>query len=72
MVAYARQLSGNPQMAMPGDLEAITAKVGRAGGTPLAVTKDSRVLGVIYLKDIIKTASASVSPNCAGWAFARS
>jgi K+-transporting ATPase ATPase B chain len=29
-------------------------KVAKAGGTPLAVAKDGRLLGVIYLKDIIK------------------
>jgi len=29
-------------------------EIGRAGGTPLAVAKDGRLLGVIYLKDIVK------------------
>jgi K+-transporting ATPase ATPase B chain len=29
-------------------------RVGRAGGTPLAVAKDRQLLGVIYLKDIVK------------------
>lgn len=29
-------------------------KVATAGGTPLVVAKDARILGVIYLKDIIK------------------
>ncbi len=29
-------------------------RVAREGGTPLVVAKDHRVLGVIYLKDIIK------------------
>jgi K+-transporting ATPase ATPase B chain len=38
----------------PGELELIADKISRAGGTPLAVSKDDRVLGVIYLKDIIK------------------
>jgi potassium-transporting ATPase ATP-binding subunit len=28
--------------------------IARAGGTPLAVAKDGRLLGVIYLKDIVK------------------
>lgn len=32
----------------------IVKKVSRQGGTPLVVAKDNRVLGVIYLKDIIK------------------
>ncbi|MFA9271895.1 MAG: potassium-transporting ATPase subunit KdpB, partial [Baekduiaceae bacterium] len=29
-------------------------RIGREGGTPLAVARDSQVLGVIYLKDVIK------------------
>ncbi|MGK2937221.1 MAG: potassium-transporting ATPase subunit KdpB [Solirubrobacteraceae bacterium] len=29
-------------------------RIGREGGTPLAVVRDSQVLGVIYLKDVIK------------------
>ena len=29
-------------------------RIGREGGTPLAVARDERVLGVVYLKDIVK------------------
>jgi K+-transporting ATPase ATPase B chain len=29
-------------------------RIGREGGTPLAVSRDNQVLGVIYLKDIVK------------------
>ena len=29
-------------------------RIGREGGTPLAVARDSQVMGVIYLKDTIK------------------
>jgi K+-transporting ATPase ATPase B chain len=54
VIAYARQVAGNPALPMPGELDAITSKIARAGGTPLAVVKGDRVLGVIYLKDIIK------------------
>jgi K+-transporting ATPase ATPase B chain len=32
----------------------IADAIAKAGGTPLAVAKDGRVLGIIYLKDIIK------------------
>jgi K+-transporting ATPase ATPase B chain len=35
-------------------LTAIAEKVAKAGGTPLAVAKDGKLLGVIYLKDIVK------------------
>ena len=36
------------------DLQAIADRIGRAGGTPLAVCDGNRLLGVIHLKDIIK------------------
>ena len=36
------------------DLTEKAERVSRAGGTPLAVAKDGRLLGVIYLKDIVK------------------
>ena len=36
------------------EIQAIAEDVAKAGGTPLAVTRDSRLLGVVYLKDIVK------------------
>ncbi|MCJ2128222.1 potassium-transporting ATPase subunit KdpB [Methylobacterium sp. E-045] len=36
------------------EIQAIAEDVAKAGGTPLAVTRDGRLLGVIYLKDIVK------------------
>ncbi|MBX3540555.1 MAG: potassium-transporting ATPase subunit KdpB [Chelatococcus sp.] len=36
------------------ELRAIADEIARAGGTPLAVVKDGRLLGVVYLKDIVK------------------
>jgi K+-transporting ATPase ATPase B chain len=36
------------------ELMAITERIANAGGTPLAVAKDGRLLGLIYLKDIVK------------------
>ena len=38
----------------PPELQAELDRIGREGGTPLAVAQDSQVLGVIYLKDVIK------------------
>jgi K+-transporting ATPase ATPase B chain len=35
-------------------LTAISDKIAKAGGTPLAVVKDGKLLGVIHLKDIVK------------------
>src|ERR1700750_900884 len=38
----------------PAELRTQLDRIGREGGTPLAVARDERVLGVIYLKDIVK------------------
>jgi potassium-transporting ATPase ATP-binding subunit len=38
----------------PPELRLELDRIGREGGTPLAVARDSQVLGVIYLKDTIK------------------
>ncbi|WP_426170123.1 potassium-transporting ATPase subunit KdpB [Sandarakinorhabdus sp. DWP1-3-1] len=36
------------------ELRRVTDEIARAGGTPLAVAKDGRLLGAIFLKDIVK------------------
>ncbi|WP_420794413.1 potassium-transporting ATPase subunit KdpB [Sphingomonas hankookensis] len=36
------------------ELRRITDEIARAGGTPLAVVKDGRLLGAIFLKDVVK------------------
>ncbi|MCF6111899.1 potassium-transporting ATPase subunit KdpB [Mesorhizobium muleiense] len=36
------------------DLQAIADDVAKSGGTPLAVERDGRLLGVVHLKDIVK------------------
>jgi len=40
--------------AVPVDFERAVERISRAGGTPLAVSENGRLLGVIHLKDIIK------------------
>lgn len=51
-------LNASQQSAVPTDvareLTAIADAIAKAGGTPLAVAKDGRLLGVIHLKDIVK------------------
>ncbi|WP_026883566.1 potassium-transporting ATPase subunit KdpB [Clostridium akagii] len=39
---------------IPEDIDAITDKISKLGGTPLVVCKDNDILGVIYLKDTVK------------------
>jgi K+-transporting ATPase ATPase B chain len=38
----------------PAELRGVVDRIARDGGTPLAVARDSSVLGVIYLKDTVK------------------
>jgi K+-transporting ATPase ATPase B chain len=54
VVAYVRQVTGNPNMPMPPALERAAAAIARSGGTPLAVARNGRLLGLIHLKDIVK------------------
>jgi K+-transporting ATPase ATPase B chain len=50
VVAWVESLGGTA----PADLEGLVRKVSEAGGTPLVVSRDAEVLGVIHLKDIVK------------------
>jgi K+-transporting ATPase ATPase B chain len=36
------------------ELRRLTEEIARSGGTPLAVTRDGRLLGVLHLKDVLK------------------
>ncbi|WP_075290516.1 potassium-transporting ATPase subunit KdpB [Pararhizobium arenae] len=45
-------MSYQPQTAR--EIQAIADEIAKAGGTPLAVVKDGKLLGVVYLKDIVK------------------
>ena len=40
--------------SIPKEFQQAVEYISRAGGTPLAVSKNERILGVIYLKDIVK------------------
>ncbi len=50
VIAFVEAEGGTP----PTELRPALDRIGREGGTPLAVARDSQVLGVIYLKDTIK------------------
>jgi K+-transporting ATPase ATPase B chain len=45
---------GTGETAAATELRRITDEIARAGGTPLAVAKDGRLLGAIFLKDVVK------------------
>lgn len=40
--------------SIPPALDPIVTDIAQKGGTPLVVAKDARILGVIYLKDVVK------------------
>lgn len=50
VIDYIQQQGGT----VPNDLKRITDEISSVGGTPLVVSEDSKILGVIYLKDTIK------------------
>lgn len=50
VIDYIQQQGGG----VPNDLKRITDEISSVGGTPLVVSEDSKILGIIYLKDTIK------------------
>jgi len=52
IVEYVSGRAG-PQ-PVPKELAVIADRIAKTGGTPLAVVKDRKILGVIHLKDIVK------------------
>ena len=50
IIEFARREGGQA----PPELQVQLDRIGREGGTPLAVARDSQILGVVYLKDTIK------------------
>src|ERR1700735_4121621 len=47
---FVQENHGTP----PTDLKGIVERIARSGGTPLVVADESKALGVIYLKDVVK------------------
>jgi len=50
IIRYVEEQGGRP----PAELQEQLDLIGREGGTPLAVCRDNHILGVVYLKDIVK------------------
>ncbi|HSE41035.1 MAG TPA: potassium-transporting ATPase subunit KdpB, partial [Acidobacteriota bacterium] len=53
MDAVEKTIRGNGNR-LPEDVRSLAEEIARSGGTPLIVAEDSRALGVIHLKDIVK------------------
>ena len=51
---YVADKTGSTPGGHPKELTQAVERVAKAGGTPLVVAQNNRLLGVIYLKDIIK------------------
>jgi K+-transporting ATPase ATPase B chain len=54
ILEHVRTVSHNPRMAAPPELTRTVEGISKSGGTPLAVARDGRLLGVIHLKDVVK------------------
>jgi K+-transporting ATPase ATPase B chain len=52
VIAFVRKMGCT---AIPGDLREIVDRIARAGATPLVVARDCEIIGVINLKDIVKS-----------------
>jgi potassium-transporting ATPase ATP-binding subunit len=50
ILAWVREQGGNPSAELSPQIE----RIARSGGTPLLLARNTLVLGVIYLKDILK------------------
>lgn len=53
-VAGNTAVAASPQSQAVRELLSIAEEIAKAGGTPLAVARDGKLLGVIHLKDIVK------------------
>jgi K+-transporting ATPase ATPase B chain len=54
VLAYVRESAPSVPDSAACELTAKSDEIAKSGGTPLAVSKDGRLLGVIHLKDIVK------------------
>ena len=54
MDAVLAQVGPRPAKRAPADFNQAVDRISRSGGTPLAVSDSSQLLGVIHLKDIVK------------------
>jgi potassium-transporting ATPase ATP-binding subunit len=50
IAAHVQGLGGS----IPADVNTVVERIARSGGTPLVVSRNDRVLGVVHLKDIVK------------------
>ena len=54
VLTYVREASGNRNTPAPRGFTEIVERIAKSGGTPLAVARNGKLLGVVHLKDIVK------------------
>jgi len=52
IINYVKEL--NPSVVIPDELKTAVEKIASSGGTPLVVSSDDKIVGIIHLKDILK------------------
>ncbi len=51
---YVNSQSASARQETVREIQAIADEIAKSGGTPLAVVRDNRLMGVVHLKDIVK------------------
>jgi len=54
VLSYVGGLGASARPETVRDIQAIADEIAKSGGTPLAVVRDGRLMGVVHLKDIVK------------------
>jgi K+-transporting ATPase ATPase B chain len=54
VLSFLDSSAARPSLDAVRELNAIADQIAKSGGTPLAVARDGRLLGVVHLKDIVK------------------
>ena len=54
VLSYVTSLNAAARPDTVREIQAIADKIAKSGGTPLAVARDGRLMGVVHLKDIVK------------------
>jgi potassium-transporting ATPase ATP-binding subunit len=54
VIDFVKYKNGGQPLASQQEIERVAEGIARSGGTPLAVARSDRLLGVIHLKDVVK------------------
>ena len=54
VIDFVKHKNGGQALPAVQEIEHVAERISRSGGTPLAVARDNRLLGVVHLKDVVK------------------